>query len=182
MDAAEMLRRGFTRETAIRRDARGTWYDGDVPIDHAPLSRAFDRWIDRAPDGRLCLNNQINWAFVQIEGPPFFVRSVRWAGTEAWLTLSGDTEERLDPTTLRRGPEDGLWCDVREGRVPARFDDHATGRLAERLGEDDAGLYFEIDGSRVRPPVVSDPLIGWDASRGDVEQARTMATTTMGKS
>lgn len=165
-----MLRRGLTRETAIRRDAEGRWWNGDERLDQASLERAFDGWIDRAPDGRFCLINDINWAFVAIEGPPYFVRSVEVQGDAATLRLSGDLDEPLDPSTLRLGPGDALWCDVRGGRVPARFDDHAVQRLSVVLDEDEHGPYFRLGGEKVRPPEVADPFAGWDPSKGHVEQ------------
>jgi len=191
-----MLRRGFTRETAIRRDAKGRWWNGDELVEHVGVTRSFDGWIDRAPDGRYCLANDINWAFVTIEGPPYFVRAVELpsvdasgeasdrAGAEAGdaathgaeevivLHLSGGSREPLDPSTLRLGPDDGLYCDVRGGRVPARFDDHATHQLARRLDADALGPYFRLAGALVRPSVVADPLGGWDPSKGDVESAK----------
>lgn len=176
MDPAELLRRGLTRETAIRRDATGRWWNGDQLVAHAGVTRSFDGWIDRAPDGRYCLANDVNWAFVTIEGPPYFVRSIELAreGTDDVVTLhlSGGGREALDPSTLRVGPDEGLYCDVRHGRVPARFDDHATHQLASRLDADASGLYFRFGGALVRPPLVAEPLGGWDPSHGDVESAK----------
>ena len=48
---------GRTRETRIRRDARGQWWNGEEPIDHGGVARSFDGWIERTSDGRLCLAN-----------------------------------------------------------------------------------------------------------------------------
>ena len=168
-----MLRRGYTRETSIRRDAKGRWYEGDTLLRHEKLTRSFAGWIDRAPDGRFCLSNDINWAYVDIEGPPYFVRGVHFDGDAVVLELSGDREAPLDPRTLRVGPDAGLWCDVRAGRVPARFTDHALHVLAKRrLHEDEEGPYFDLGSSRVRPPTVDDPMAGWDPSKGHVDSHR----------
>ena len=167
MDAAEMLKRGFTRETAIRRDRKSRWFDGDEAITHPRLIEKLDAWIDRAPDGRFCLSNEINWAFVEIEGPPYFVRSVR-LGDEITLHLSGGREELLDPATLRLDGCDALWCDVREGRVPARFDRNAVHQLADVMDEDEEGPFFRIKASKVRPPVMADPMSTWTPARGHV--------------
>lgn len=150
-----------TRETKIRRDAQGRWWNGDERVDHPGVARSFDGWIERAEDGRLCLANDINWAYVEIEGPPYFVRSVRFDGDEAWLTLSGDREERLDPSTLRVGPDSALYCDVRGGTLAARFDNHAAMQLGERLvpdGPDGQDEAFALGGGHFRPAVVADPL------------------------
>lgn len=152
---------GRTRETRIRRDARGRWFDGDDPITHPLLTQAFDAWIARAEDGRYCLSNDINWAYVAIEGAPVFVRAVALeeAGGPPLLRLSDGREEPLDPASLREGEDDdALYCQVRAGTLAARFDAHAAVQLAPVIGEDERGTYLELGGARVRPPRVADPL------------------------
>ena len=158
MDPASFLT-GKTRETRIRRDDQGRWFFEDDLLEHPNLVRAFDRWIDRAEDGRYCLKNDINWAYFTLEGPPFFVRSVRVDGASVWLSLSDERTERLDPSTLRQGPNGALYCNVR-GSMPARFDRHAMQQLEPVLQQDDQGVYLALGSDRVRPPLVSDPLAG----------------------
>ena len=159
MDPAEYLQ-GRTRETTIRRDAQGRWFHDGDPLEHPNLIRSFDRWIERAEDGRYCLKNDINWAYVTIEGPPLFVRTLRFDGGDtAWLVLSNDREERLVPDTLRHGEDGALHCDVANGTLVARFDRHAQAQLERVLGEDERGVYLALGGGRVRPPVVNDPLV-----------------------
>lgn len=157
MDPGQLLQ-GRTRETRIRRDARGRWWNGEDRIDHPNLVRSFDAWIDLADDGRFCLRNDINWAYVEIEGPPVFVRAVEIDGDAVHLELSDGRRERLDPATLREGEDGGLYCAVRGGRLAARFDRGAASALEDRLGEDERGVYMLVDGERVRPPTVGDPL------------------------
>ena len=157
MDPAQFLQ-GRTRETEIRRDARGRWFDGQDPIEHPNLTRSFDSWVDRAEDGRFCLSNSINWAYVEIEGPAYFVKDVEMAADGVSLLLSGDLRERLEPASLRQGPEGALWCVVREGRCPARFDNHAVSKMSDSIGEDEDGVYVLIGGEKVRPPEIGDPL------------------------
>ena len=157
MDPASYLT-GKTRETSIRRDAQGRWFFEDDPLEHPNLIRAFDRWIERAQDGRWCLKNDINWAYFTLEGPPFFVRSVQIEGGVVSLLLSDDRTERLDPSTLRQGPDGALYCNVR-GDMAARFDRHAMHQLDAVLQQDDQGVYLAIGTERVRPPVAADPLL-----------------------
>jgi hypothetical protein len=157
MDPAQFLQ-GRTRETELRRDARGRWFSGEDPINHPNLTRSFDSWIDRAEDGRFCLSNSINWAYVAIEGPAYFVKDVEPAPEGVGLVLSGDLRERLDPASLRQGPEGALWCAVREGRCPARFDNHAVSKMSDSIREDEDGVYLLISGKKVRPPEADDPL------------------------
>ncbi|MEZ4335191.1 MAG: hypothetical protein R3B82_01005 [Sandaracinaceae bacterium] len=157
VDPAAMLK-GRTRETRIRRDDAGRWFDGDDPIRHPLLTRAFDEWLRPAPDGsgRWCLSNDINWAFVTLEGPPRFVRSVDVSDVIR-LALSDGRVVPLDPATLRQGPDGALYCDV-PGAMVARFDRHAAMQLGDLLDEDEEGVFLGIGDARVRPPTVDDPL------------------------
>jgi hypothetical protein len=157
MDPAQFLQ-GRTRETQIRRDAAGRWFNGADRIEHPKLTVAFDGWIDRAEDGRFCLSNSINWAYVEVEGPAYFVKDVAADADALVLRLSGEVEEVLDPSTLRQGPEGALWCAVREGRCPARFDNHAVSKMSDLVQEDADGVYVQLGSQKVRPPAVADPL------------------------
>lgn len=158
MDPGQFLQ-GRSRETTIVRDAQGRWFSDQEPLDHPGLTRAFDRWIERAEDGRYCLKNDINWAYFTLHGPAYFVRSVTLDDDgSVWLLLSNDKRERLRPNTLRSGTDGALYCDVDDGSFVARFDRHAAAALAPVLHEDAEGVYLETAGMRVRPPVVEDPL------------------------
>jgi uncharacterized protein len=159
MDPTSFLT-GQTRETTIRRDALGRWFHDEQPLDHPNLVRAFDRWLDKAEDGRFCLRNDINWAYVTLEGPPLFVRAVRLDpdGT-LQLVLSDDRTEALAADSLRQGPDGALYCDARGGTLVARFDRHAMQQLEPVLKEDERGVYLALGGARVRPQVVADPLV-----------------------
>jgi uncharacterized protein len=157
MDPASFLE-GRSRETTIRRDAEGRWFHDGEALEHPNLERAFDRWVERAEDGRFCLKNEINWAYITLEGAPFFVRSVRVLPSEIVLLLSDDRQEPLEPASLREGPDGALYCDVRGGTYTARFERHAMQQLEGLLREDDHGVYLALGNSKVRPPRVADPL------------------------
>jgi hypothetical protein len=150
---------GRTRETKIRRDALGRWFNDGVEITHPLLREAFDRWLRRAPDasGRYCLSNDINWAYVELEGPPRFVRAVRRVGGAVELSLSSGEQIELEGASLVQGPDEGLYCDAPGGLV-ARFDRHAVMQLEPLLEEDELGVFLNVRGAKVRPRVVRDPL------------------------
>jgi len=158
MDPGQLLQ-GLSRETTIRRDAQGRWFHDGQALEHVGLTRAFDRWVERAADGRYCLKNDINWAYITLEGAPYFVRSLQISPAgQVTLVLSNDAAEPLRPETLRIGEDGAIYCDVGEGRLPARFDRHAATQLEPLVGEDERGVYVEVAGHRVRPSVVHDPL------------------------
>jgi hypothetical protein len=158
MDPNELLQ-GRSRETTIARDDQGRWFHDGEPLEHVNLVRSFEGWIERADDGRYCLKNDINWAYLTLEGPAYFVRSARVVGDELQLTLSGGIEETLDPTTLRQGADGALYCDVRNGTLVARFDRHAMAQLAAHIEEDAQGVYIALGTDKLRPRLVSDPLV-----------------------
>ena len=147
--------KGRTRETTIRRDAEGRWFHDGQPLEHPNLTRAFDGWVERAEDGRYCLKNDINWAYITLEGPAHFVRSLRIDGDRVVLRLSSGRQELLDPDTLRQDDRHALYCDVGDGRLTARFDRNAATQLADLLGEDDDGVYVRVGAKRYRPPEVA---------------------------
>lgn len=149
----------FTRESTIRRNAEGRWFHDGEPVDQEAIERAFDRWIDLAEDGRFILKNSVNWAYVEIEGAPLFVRAIQFFEDRAVVSLSDDTEEELAVSTLRQDAAGALYCDARGGRMAAKFSRGAQASLAAVVEEDELGVYLSIGGSRVRPPVVSDPCV-----------------------
>lgn len=155
---------GLSRETTIRRNANGKWFHDGEELEHDKLARAFDRWIERAADGRFCLKNDINWAYFELEGAPFFVRSARVLNGRAELLLSNDQHVTLDAHTLREGPDGALYCDVGPD-LCARFDKLAASQLAELIHEDELGPYVQAGHDRVRPPRVDDPLKPLQPSR-----------------
>jgi hypothetical protein len=158
MDPTNFLS-GASRETTIRRDALGRWSQDGQPLDHPNLIRAFDRWLDRADDGRYCLRNDINWAYITLEGPPLFVRAVQLEPDGSLLlSLSNESTEPLAVATLRQGPDGALYCDARGGSMVARFDRHAMQQLEPVLKEDETGVYLALGSERVRPHIVADPL------------------------
>ena len=101
----------------------------------------------------------MNWAYVSIEGPPLFVRTVEIADAQVVVALSDGTAERLDPGTLRQGEDGALYCSARGGKLAARFTPDAAQRLAPVVAEDDDGVYLDIEGARVRPPTIVSPSL-----------------------
>lgn len=145
--------KGRTRETQIRRDALGRWWNGEDPISHPILKKRFDGWVDKADDGRYCLSNEINWAYIALEGPPYWVESIEITDGGVEMQLSGERKESLDTSTLFQTDAGELYCAVREGRCHAIFQNHAAVQLMEHIHEDEDGLYLDLFGSKHRIPV-----------------------------
>jgi uncharacterized protein len=158
-NAPDNLLKGLTRESTIKRDALGRWFHDGQPIEHPNIIRAFNRWIRRVEDGRYCLQNEYDWVYIDIEGPPLFVRSLRIDESgKVVLFLSDARECVLDPATLRQGVDGALYCDVRDKTLVARFDGLAMVQLDELIDEDDKGVFLTIGNAVIRPRVVDDPF------------------------
>ena len=156
MEPSQFLK-GRTRETKISRDAGGRWFNDGDAIDHPNLVRSFAQWVDRAEDGRFCLSNDINWAYIAIEGPAYFVVDATIGEDGITLQLSGDRSEKLAADSLREDEHGALWCAVREGRCPARFENHAATKLADLIGEDAQGMHLTIADVRYYPTRIDNP-------------------------
>ena len=157
MDPSSLVS-GRTRETRIRRDRFGRWFNGNDAIDHPNLVSAFNAWIDVAADGRFCLRNEINWAYVEVDGAPIFVHSAVRLGDTIELRLSDATTEELDPGTLRQDSNGVLFCSVRAGRLAARFDSLAAVQLVDHFDEDPQGPVLRLGNRVFRARTVDDPL------------------------
>jgi hypothetical protein len=129
-------------DSRIALDRNGTWHHEGVPVTHERLERALHSWVDRDDEtGKYVLRAGEQWCFIEVEDTPLFVRGVVLTGEPddiaVTLRLSDGREEELDYSTLRQTPDNVLYCDARQGRMPARFDRVAYYRLAEHVELDD---------------------------------------------
>ena len=157
---------GHSRETTLRRDEEGRWFHDGVRVTNEKVALAFDRWIDVLEDGRFILKNDVNWAFVEIEGAPVIVRSAHPTADGVTLWLSDGRSEFLDLATVRQGPDGRLYCTVRGGRLTARFSRRAVLSLEPILAEDERGICLRVGGTSVAVSTVEDPLSPSRANRG----------------
>jgi len=82
---------------------------------------AFWRWLDRNPDGRYVLRlDDKRFVYLDVDDAPFVVRSMRWEGDRPIGRLSDDTEETLDPSTVRVD-HDVPYIKVKNRRFDARL-------------------------------------------------------------
>jgi len=143
---------GRSRESRIVLDARGRFWNGAVPIDHAGMAVAFASWIRRHPDDRrFILTNGYDWTYFTVEDTPYFVRSVAIDGAEARLTLFDGTEELLDPETLSASDDGILYARVKGGAFEARFTPGAQASLVDAIVEGDGGAPALTLGGRQFP-------------------------------
>lgn len=131
---------GQSRESSIRLDGEGRfWHAGEL-VEHPGMQAAFATWIRRHPDdGRYVLCNGYDWSYFSVEDAPYLVRGLRSVPAGLQLGLSDGSEELLDPTSLRLGTRDALYCRVKAGQFDARFTPGAQTALLPHLVEGERG-------------------------------------------
>lgn len=131
---------GRSRESSIRLDRDGRFWDKGERVEHGKLAAAMHRWISRHPDdGRYILTNGYDWTYFTVDGAPYHVLAVDLSGDAIALVLSDGTTEPWDPSTSHVGEDDALHArvkvDARGGPFEARFSRHAQNALASVLVE-----------------------------------------------
>ena len=112
------------------------------------MVRAFFRWLDRLPDERYILRlDEKRYAYLEVEDTPLVARSARVEGDRVLLQLSDETEEQLDPRTLRRRGAD-LICAARGGRLPCRLAPQAVYALGDCLRDEGGTMLLALGDER----------------------------------
>ncbi len=99
-------------------DEQGLWSHQGEPFQNPALIALFSRSLVRTPGGTWLVHIPPFSYPVEVRDTPYFVRSARCAGDAVVLHLSDDSEERLEPATLRYVEGRGLYCRVKASERP----------------------------------------------------------------
>lgn len=146
----------------ITVDAEGDWYYQGNHIFREDIIEFLLENVLLTPDGRYYISWNEKECSLEAADTPFVVSRVDLvkesdSGTEKLSLklrhLSG--EVALDPTTLRVGKGNVLYCSIREGRFPARFLRPAYYQIAQWIEEDQTSstFFIELNGSRYPIPL-----------------------------
>jgi hypothetical protein len=125
----------------------GEWYSDGERIANKRIADLFSRCVRKNPQGGYMLQMGDEKAPLDVEDTPFVVRQIEGA-PDSGLTvvLNDDSREPLDPTTLRSGADNALYCGVKNRECEARLlrpayysltrwvREHADGRFSLELG------------------------------------------------
>lgn len=128
----------------IHIDKEGRWYHKGVEMVRREFIRSFFQQMELDHEGQYIIYWGGERCHVDVADTAFVVRRVSHLketgkGPGFVLNLSDDTEEELRPDTLYMGKENVLYCRVKDGIFPARFNRAAYYQLAahiEATGED----------------------------------------------
>lgn len=129
-------------------DKEGRWFSRGEEITHRRTYLLFCRSLTLDEAGHPTLRIGREECRVEVEDAPFVVRSVDFIydGEKQLkfldLILNDETREPLNPETLRVGPENVLYCRVREGKFAARFSRGAYQLLFPLIRDDEEGKRF----------------------------------------
>jgi hypothetical protein len=129
---------GASRESRLRLDREGQFWDGDEKIEQPRFRDALNAWISRHPDdGRYLLTNGYDWTYFTVDDAPFFVGAVHDQGGQPYLVLTEGTEQKMRATGLKQGEDGALYTpvEVRGVMFEARFTRTAQAQLAPFLVE-----------------------------------------------
>jgi len=148
----ELIRSGEGIEE-IRLDGEGNWFHNGEPFLNERIIDFFNRSVDLGRDGMYVLHYGEFVYPIVVEDTPLFVTGVVVEGfgpmEDIRLCLSTGEEEYLDTRTLYYRQESGLYCYVRNGRMPAKFKRSPSYQLLERLEESDDTFYLIIRGEKI---------------------------------
>lgn len=116
-------------------DAEGNWRHEGIKITHARTVKLFFSALDIDEQGRFFLQVGPEKAFVQVDDAPFIVEALRMTDEGIRLRLSDESHEILDPSSLRITEKNVPYCNVRNGRMEAKFSRTAWYELAEFIEE-----------------------------------------------
>lgn len=119
-------------------DRDGDWFDGEVQITHPGILASLRRSLQRDGDGYF-IQTRVRIP-VQVDDRPFVVTRLEVRGQRLHAHLHDGSECEVDPSTLRLGPGEVPYCEVKDGRFEARVSRAAAyqlWRLAPEPGRDE---------------------------------------------
>ena len=139
----------------IRIDKEGVWYYQGAEMFRREFVNFFYQHLQRDDHGRYVIELPNDRCYVEVDDTAFFVKAVyavnglEGKGTAFRLLLCDDTTEDLDPETLYVGPDNVIYCQVRNRTFPARFSRAAYYQLASHIEQDGSSdVFFLRCGSR----------------------------------
>ena len=129
----------------IRLHDTGRWTHEGCDFENPRVIKLFSKSVQRTPGGTWVLSIGRFTYPITVDDCGFFVERIDHTpdGT-ILLTLSDDTQEVLDPHTLRYEDDGKLTCLIKAGHFRARFKKDAYYKLLEDLQSDDSGHTFTL--------------------------------------
>jgi hypothetical protein len=125
----------------LRIDVNGDWFDSDVQVTHPGILANLRGNLRRDADGYF-IQTRVRIP-VEVEDTPFTVTRVERRGRDLFASVNDDTEESVDPRTLRMGAAEIPYCRVKKGAFEARLTRAAAYELLV-MAESDPALRAQL--------------------------------------
>ena len=138
----------------ISIDKEGRWFHKGVEMIHREFIRLFYQHMTLDSLGRYVIRLGGDCCYVEVEDAPFVVRRVVFGDSDQAnssrfiLFLSDDSREGLWPDTLYVGPDNVLYCRVKNRTFPARFGRPAYYQLTECIEEENGKYFLPLNGEK----------------------------------
>lgn len=136
-------------EQDIRIDKDGVWYYRGAEMFRKDIVNLLYRNLKKDETGRYLIEIGNERCYPYVEDTPFVVRAVDFSFSEErrkhiiHLLMPDDTLEELDPSTLRIGGDNILYCTIGELGYNARFSRASYYQLAQYIKHDlNKDLYY----------------------------------------
>lgn len=131
-------------------DKEGRWFYQGAEMVRRDIVRLFYTHMRVDSLGRCVVDVDGNACYVEVEDTPFVVWGVDLKNGDFFIHLSDGSVEELLPETLAVGGENVLYCTIKKGRFPARFNRPAYYQLARHIEEERGSFYLPAKGKRYR--------------------------------
>jgi len=140
----------------IQIDKEGRWFHKGVEMIRREFVQAFYQQMELDDAGQYIIFWGGKRCYVDVADTAFVVKRLSYLSEESdkrsrfVISLSDDTEEELTPDTLNLGKENVLYCRVKGGNFPARFNRAAYYQLATHIEEEGGDFVLPINGRKFK--------------------------------
>lgn len=144
-----------TYECAIKIDKEGIWYYRGAEMFRKDIVNYLSRHLCQDEQGRYLILVDGDSEFVEVEDTPLVITAIKPSvepnsvHTKIRLIFSDNSEEDLDPSSLRIGPNNVPYCRVRNNTLDARFNRPSYYQLANLIKfQEGQGFYLLLNGKK----------------------------------
>lgn len=133
-------------QESIRLDTEGNWYHGDFPILHDRTVQFLNKNIVLDSNGRFYLTGEDKPVPLVVEDAPYWIIKMEKTIAGYLVTLSDETIELLDSESLWIGKNEALYCVVKGGTLPAKFNRPTHFEMSKSIQQKGTKFVFEFRG------------------------------------
>jgi hypothetical protein len=150
-----MTKDSTTPEPEIRIDKEGNWYYRGAEMFRKDIVNMLYRRLTRDGTGRYLIEFENERSYPDVEDTPFVIKAIYRSLSETgedviYLRMPDESMEKLDPATLRVGPDNSLYCTIAGTGFEARFSRAGYYQIAEFIEyeSEDERYYISLNSQR----------------------------------